>query len=241
MAQYIYGKNTVLTRLNEDMPIEKLFLLEQNKWTDVLELAKKARIEVVMCSRSKLDILANGNHQGIVAQIREYKTYSIDEILSSVEKGKTPLLVMCDGLEDPHNLGAILRTADAIGVDGVIIGKHRSVSLTPTVAKVSTGAIDTIRVAQVTNLTQTLKDLKKVGFWVCGADSEKASDYRLANLTVPLVLVVGSEGFGLSRLVKEQCDFTVKIPMVGKVSSLNASVATAVVLYEIFNQRNPVK
>jgi 23S rRNA (guanosine2251-2'-O)-methyltransferase len=241
MAQYIYGKNTVLTRLNEGMPIEKLYLLEQNKWMDVLDLAKKARIEVVMCSRSKLDTLANGNHQGIVAQIREYKTYSIEEILGSVEKGKTPLLVMCDGLEDPHNLGAILRTADAVGVDGVIIGKHRSVSLTPTVAKVSTGAIDTVKVAQVTNLTQTLKELKKAGFWVCGADSEKASDYRLANMTAPLVLVVGSEGFGLSRLVKEQCDFTVKIPMVGKVSSLNASVATAVLLYEIFNQRNPMK
>jgi 23S rRNA (guanosine2251-2'-O)-methyltransferase len=241
MAQYIYGKNTVLTRLNEGMPIEKLFLLEQNKWMDVLELAKKARIDVVMCSRSKLDALANGNHQGIVAQIKEYKVYTIDEILSSVENGKTPLLVMCDGLEDPHNLGAILRTADAVGVDGVIIGKHRSVSLTPTVAKVSTGAIDTVKVAQVTNLTQTLKELKKAGFWVCGADSEKASDYRQANLTAPLVLVVGSEGFGLSRLVKEQCDFTVKIPMIGKVSSLNASVATAVLLYEIFNQRNPMK
>lgn len=241
MAQYIYGKNTVLTRLNEGMPIEKLYLLEQNKWADVLDLAKKASIEVIMCSRSKLDALANGNHQGIVAQIREYKTYSIEEILSSIEKGKTPLLVMCDGLEDPHNLGAILRTADAVGVDGVIIGKHRSVSLTPTVAKVSTGAIDTVKVAQVTNLTQTLKELKKAGFWVCGADSEKASDYRMANLTAPLVLVVGSEGFGLSRLVKEQCDFTVKIPMVGKVSSLNASVATAVLLYEIFSQRNPKK
>lgn len=241
MAQYIYGKNTVLTRLNENMPIEKLFLLEQNKWTDVLNLAKQARIEVVMCNRSKLDTLANGNHQGIVAQIREYKTYSIEEILSSVEKGKTPLLVMCDGLEDPHNLGAILRTADAVGVDGVIIGKHRSVSLTPTVAKVSTGAIDTVKVAQVTNLTQTLKELKKAGFWICGADSENASDYRQANLSAPLVLVVGSEGFGLSRLVKEQCDFTVKIPMIGKVSSLNASVATAVLLYEIFNQRNPLK
>lgn len=241
MAQYIYGKNTVLTRLNEDMPIEKLFLLEQGKWSDVLDLAKKARIEVVLCSRAKLDTLANGNHQGIVAQIREYETFSIEEILNSVEKGKTPLLVMCDGLEDPHNLGAILRTADAVGVDGVIIGKHRSVSLTPTVAKVSTGAIDTVKVAQVTNLTQTLKELKKAGFWVCGADSEKASDYRRANLTAPLVLVVGSEGFGLSRLVKEQCDFTVKIPMVGKVSSLNASVATAVLLYEIFNQRNPMK
>lgn len=241
MAQYIYGKNTVLTRLNEGMPIEKLYLLEQNKWADVLDLAKKASIEVIMCSRSKLDALAIGNHQGIVAQIREYKTYSIEEILSSIEKGKTPLLVMCDGLEDPHNLGAILRTADAVGVDGVIIGKHRSVSLTPTVAKVSTGAIDTVKVAQVTNLTQTLKELKKAGFWVCGADSEKASDYRMANLTAPLVLVVGSEGFGLSRLVKEQCDFTVKIPMVGKISSLNASVATAVLLYEIFSQRNPKK
>lgn len=241
MAQYIYGKNTVLTRLNEGMPIEKLFLLEQSKWSDVLDLAKKARIEVVLCNRSKLDALTSGNHQGIVAQIRDFKTYSIEEVLSSIPSNKTPLLVMCDGLEDPHNLGAILRTSDAVGVDGVIIGKHRSVSLTPTVAKVSTGAIDTVKVAQVTNLNQTLKDLKKAGFWVCGADSEKATDYRLANLDVPLVLVVGSEGFGLSRLVKEQCDFTVKVPMTGKVSSLNASVATAVLLYEIYNQRNPIK
>ena len=140
--------------------------------------------------------LKTDHHQGIAASIDEYKTYSVDEILKAVPAGKTPLLVMLDGLEDPHNLGAILRTCDCVGADGVIIGKHRSVQLTPTVAKVSTGAIDTVKVAVVTNLVQTIKDLKEKGFWAVGADAHDAKDYREGQYDVPLLLVIGSEGFG---------------------------------------------
>ena len=178
--------------------------------------------------------------QGIAAKIDDYKTYTIEELVAGVPKGKTPLFVMLDELEDPHNLGAILRTCDCVGVDGVIIGKHRGVKLTPTVAKVSTGAIDTVKVAVVTNLAQTLKGLKKEGFWVAGADFDNSQDYRQASYDMPLVLVVGSEGFGISPLVKKNCDFFVRLPMEGSVSSLNASVACAVLLYQIYAQRNPL-
>lgn len=239
MAQYIYGKNTVLLRLQNGASIQKLFLLENSKWTDVMALAKQSATPIAFVSRAALDKMVNGNHQGIVAQVEEYRYFSVEEMLASIDSNKQPLLVMCDGLEDPHNLGAILRTADAVGVDGIIIGKHRAVGLTPTVAKVSTGAIETVKVSQVTNLTQTLEDLKKKGFWVCGADSEKAMDYRQADFNVPLVLVIGSEGFGLSKLVKKHCDFTVKLPMIGKVTSLNASVATGILLYQIYSNRHP--
>ena len=166
--------------------------------------------------------------------------YSIDEIINTIPDGKQPLLLMLDGLEDPHNLGAILRTCDAIGVDGVIIGKNRSVGLNGTVAKVSTGAIDHVKVAQVTNLTRTLEDLKKRSFWVVGCDLDKSQDYRQVDYNMPLVIVIGSEGFGISRLVKKSCDINVVLPMVGHVNSLNASVATAVILYQVYNSRNPL-
>jgi len=239
MAQYIYGKNTVYQRL-QSAPVEKLFLLQSKPWPEFEVLAKKEGISIAYVTKEKLDKMVQGVHQGVIAQIKEYQFAQLDDVLRHIDSAKTPLIVMCDGLEDPHNLGAILRTADATGVDGVIIGKHRSVSLTATVAKVSVGAIETIPVVQVINLTQTLKDLKKKGFWVCGTDKENAMDYRKADFKMPLVLVIGSEGFGLSRLVKEQCDFMVAIPMVGKVTSLNASVATGVLLYEVYAQRNPI-
>ena len=173
--------------------------------------------------------------------IESYRYYSLDEMIQAIPKGKQPLLVMLDGLEDPHNLGAILRTCDAIEVDGVIIGKKRSVSLSPTVAKVSTGAIDHVKVAQVTNLSRTLDELKKQGFWVVGCDLNQSQDYRAIDYNMPLVVVIGSEGFGISRLVKEHCDMNVVLPMTGHVTSLNASVACAVILYQIYNSRHPLK
>lgn len=242
MAQYVYGKNVVMQMLKNQSEIQQLYLLEKSNQKDVEELARKNRVALSYVNRNRLDTLAKtSKHQGIVAQIREYRTYTIDEILKAIPSGKQPLLVMLDGLEDPHNLGAILRTCDCVGVDGVIIGKHRSVSLNATVAKVSTGAIDTVKVAQVTNLTQTLKELKEKGYWVAGADGHEAQDYRAIDYNVPLVLVIGSEGFGISRLVQKECDYCVSIPMVGEVSSLNASIATAVLLYQVYSQRFPFK
>ena len=240
MAQYVYGKNVVMQMLKNQSEIQKLYLAIGSKNPEIEKEAQRNGVEISYIPRNKMDTLAKSSkHQGILAQIKEYKTYTLDEILRSIPSGKQPLLVMLDGLEDPHNLGAILRTCDCVGVDGVIIGKHRSVSLTPTVAKVSTGAIDTVKVAQVTNLTHTLKELKQQGYWVVGADGYQATDYRKVDYNMPVVLVIGSEGFGISRLVQQECDYCVSIPMVGEVSSLNASIATAVLLYQIYSQRFP--
>ena len=240
MAEWIYGKNLIKQRLNDGKKINTLYLLESQVDKEIVSLAKEKRVLIQYVDRKRLDDYAKGEkHQGVVAEIDAYHYYSLDEILTSIPEDKLPLLLMLDGLEDPQNLGAILRTCDAVGVDGVIIGKHRSVSLNATVAKVSTGAIETVKVTAVTNLNQTIHELKEKGFWICGSDME-ADDYRKVDYKVPLVLVVGSEGFGISQLVKKNCDFFVQIPMYGEISSLNASVATAVLLYEIINQRFPV-
>lgn len=242
MAQYVYGKNVVMQMMQQPSDVLELYLAEGMSTKPLSELLANKTYPVRFVTRNQLERLAGTpKHQGMVAKIKDYKIYSIAEILRAVPSGKQPLLVMLDGLEDPHNLGAILRTCDCVGADGVIIGKHRSIGLTPTVAKVSTGAIHTVKVAQVTNLTQTLHELKREGFWVCGADMTNALDYRDADYRIPLVLVIGSEGFGISRLVREACDYCVKLPMVGTVSSLNASVAAGILLYQIHSQRFPSK
>lgn len=239
MTQYVYGKNVVTQLIKDQKKIYEVIVSDGLKNQELIQMLKRHSIAMRTMPRKKMDsFLKTMNHQGIAACIDEYKTYSIEEILASIPKGKTPFLVMLDNLEDPHNLGAILRTCDAVGVDGVILAKNRSVSLTPTVAKVSTGAIDTVKVAMVSNLSQTLGLLKEQGFWAVGADLEKSIDYREAKFDVPLVLVVGSEGFGIRPLVRKNCDYCVRLPMVGTITSLNASVACGILLYEVFNQRN---
>jgi len=241
MTQYVYGKNVVRQLLHQNRKIYEILLSDTWKDKELQRIIKTKNLPVKTMSRKKMDaLLKNDAHQGIAAKIDDFKSYQLEEILSAVPKGKPPLLVMLDGLEDPHNLGAILRTADCVGVDGIILGKHRSVSLTPTVAKVSTGAIDTVKVTYVNNLTQTLKALKQQGFWVVGADATDAQDYRSGQYDVPLVLVIGSEGNGISPLVRKTCDYAISLPMVGSVTSLNASVACAVLLYEVYAQRHPL-
>lgn len=242
MANYSYGKNVIRQLLMDNKKIFKIYMQEGFKDPQIESLIRKKNLPVEILNKQKMSkMFDTTSHQGIAASIEEYKTYTVDEILASIPKGKLPLLVMLDGLEDPHNLGAILRTCDCIGADGVIIAKNRSVQLTPTVAKVSTGAIDTVKTAVVTNLSQTIEQLKQKGFWVAGADGDaKASDYRALKYDVPLVLVIGSEGFGISKLVKKNCDYLVKLPMVGSVTSLNASVACAILLYEIYSKRHPL-
>lgn len=241
MSQYVYGKNVVKQLLSTDKKIYEIILLDTLKDKELQSSIKSRNIPTRTMGRKKMDaFLKNENHQGIAAKIDDYKTYELDEILADIPEGKQPLLLMLDGLEDPHNLGAILRSADCVGVDGIILGKHRSVSLTPTVAKVSTGAIDTVKVAVVNNLSQTLDGLKKKGFWVAGADAHDAIDYRKGQYDVPLVLVIGSEGFGISPLVRKHCDYAISLPMEGSVTSLNASVACAVLLYAIHAQRHPL-
>lgn len=239
MAQYVYGKNVIQQILHDNKKIEVLYVSDNQR--DIEQAAIKKGIRVEKTDRKHLDRLSkNGIHQGVVAKIEEYKTFSIDEILSRIPEGKLGFLVLLDELEDPHNLGAILRTSDAVGADGVIIKKNNAVGLTPTVAKVSVGAIDTVPVADVTNLTQTLKYLKEKGYWVVGTDMKNAQDYRQPKYDTPIVLVIGNEGKGISRLVKEECDFLVKLPMVGEISSLNASVACGILMYEVYNKRFPL-
>ena len=240
MAQLIYGKNSVLSLIETKKEIKQLYILQSKGNDEVLSLAKKNNINYKLVDRRYLDNLVKGNHQGYAATIDDYKTYDIDQLIDSIEPSKMPLLVICDGIEDPHNLGAILRSCCCVGADGVIIEKNRCVSLNPTVAKVSVGAIDKIKVASVTNLVNTLKCLKERGYWIIGTDMS-STDYRSVDYNMPVALVVGSEGKGMHRLVKENCDIVVSIPMTGHMNSLNASVAASIVMYQVYNSRFPLK
>ena len=178
MSQFVYGKNTVIQLLKSGRDFRKLLIAKDSKNQEIIDLAKRQNQKITFVSRKELDALTKENHQGVYGEIEDFRTYTLEDLLESIPQGKLPLLVMLDSLEDPHNLGAILRTCDAVEVDGVIIRKNRSVSLNATVAKVSCGAIDTVKVAEVTNLNETLKTLKKQGYWVCGADNNQALDYR---------------------------------------------------------------
>lgn len=239
MAQYVYGKNVVKRLLEDKTKVYEIYLSSDDEY--ISKLARKNNVKIIKMERKKLDKLAgNFNHQGVIAKIDEYKTVDLNEILNSIPDNKKGLIVVLDGIEDPHNLGAILRSADCVGVDGVIIKKNKAVGLTPTVAKVSAGAINTIKVASVTNISNTLRKLKENGYWVVGSDIDNAQDYRALDYDTNIALVIGNEGKGISSLVKKNCDFMVKLPMVGKINSLNASVATGILLYEIYNKRFPL-
>lgn len=241
MKEWIYGKNTVRELLTGPRQVYEVMIQNQSKNDDIVKLCRKNNIKMRMTDKNGfIKLVGNVNHQGVMALIDGYDYTPLEDIVRNIPEGKQPLLLMLDGMEDPHNLGAIIRTCDAIDVDGVIIGKKRSVGLNATVAKVSTGAIDHVPVAQVTNLSRTLDSLKKEGFWVVGCELDNSTDYRAVDYNMPLVLVIGSEGFGISRLVKEHCDMNVILPMVGHVNSLNASVATAVLLYQVYNSRHPL-
>ena len=241
MAKYVYGKNVVNNLLRGSSEIVNLFVLEGRNGSEIEKKAHEKRINIRHVSRKYLDSLVDGNHQGYIAEIKDYRTYDINEIIESVPAGKLPLIVALDGIQDPHNLGAVLRTMSCVGGDGVIIEKDRSVSLNGTVAKVSVGAIDTVKVAQVTNLAQTLRNLKEKGYWVVGTDmGDDAMDYRKPHYDVPIVLVIGAEGSGMRRLTSQICDYKVKLPMEGDIGSLNASVACGIILYQIYSQRSPL-
>lgn len=235
MSNYIYGRNTVTAYLKSNTDIKKLFLFNKGNFKDVVALAKEKKVPFEFVDKFKLDKMVDGAHQGMVIQIEDYKYYTLDQITDNAEKN---LIVVCDQLEDPHNLGAILRTCDAVGVDGVIVGKHRSVGLGATVAKVSTGAINTVKVHEAVNMVNTIKSLKDKGYWIIAAENGvSAVDYTDFPVDMPIALVVGSEGKGVSRLVIKECDILTTIPMNGTVNSLNVSVATAVLLYDIARRR----
>ncbi len=226
----IYGINTVKDSL-KNQTVSKLLVIKGFKNNSLINEAKKKNVPIEYLSKEKMDqISKNGIHQGIIAEVEDYKTYSLKEVMNNK---KDSVIVMLDELSDPHNLGAILRSADIFKVDAIIYKKNNSVSLSPLVAKISTGAINYVKCVEVTNLTRTINDLKDNGYWVIGLDGTAKEEIKDIYRDRKLVIVVGSEGFGISRLVKENCDVLLKIPQFGHVNCLNASVACSIVLYEI--------
>ena len=237
----IEGRNAVLEAFRARKTVDKLFVLEHIKESSmnaILREAKKQDTVIHYVKKERLDQMSEtGKHQGVIAYIAAYEYATVDEILKKAEeKGELPFVVILDDIEDPHNLGAIIRTANLAGAHGVIIPKHRAAGLTAAAVKASAGAINYTPVAKVTNLAATIEDLKKRGLWFVCADMGGDVMYRV-NLTGPIGLVVGNEGDGVSRLVREKCDMTASIPMQGQIDSLNASVAAGVLAYEIVRQR----
>lgn len=237
----IEGRNAVIEAFRSGKTIDKLYVLDGCKDGPIMTIireAKKTDTIIKYVDREILDRLSKtGHHQGVVANAAAYDYAEVGDILNAAkEKGEPPFIFILDGIEDPHNLGAIIRTANLAGAHGVIIPKRRAVGLTATVAKTSAGALNYTPVAKVTNLSATIEDLKKEGLWFVCADMGGETMYNL-NLTGPIGLVIGNEGEGVSRLVKEKCDYVASIPMKGNIDSLNASVAAGVLAYEIVRQR----
>ncbi len=241
-TRQIEGKNPIVEALKSDVSIEKIMVAKGRRETgaqELFELAKEKKIKIQQVDRKKLDFTSKtGNHQGIIAIATEYEYAEIEDILESAKvKGESPLVVILDKITDPHNFGAIIRTANACGVHGIIIPKNRSVDISPIAIKASAGAIEHMPVCKVTNLTQTIKELKEKGFWIAGAEMEGQKYYE-SDFKGSMAIVIGNEGEGISRLVKDECDFLVSIPMYGEIESLNASVATGILLSEAAKQRN---
>lgn len=241
----IYGKNPVIEALQSGREINKMVFLEGGKdknMQKIIDMAKTKKVVIQFSERRVMDKLADGeNHQGVIAYVSPYEYYDLEELLEMAKKkDEPPFLIICDEITDPHNLGSIIRTANAVGAHGVIIPKRRSAAINQTVVKTSCGAVEYVPVARVTNITQTIKQLKDAGVWIVGTDMD-APFYYESNLSGSIAIVIGNEGDGISRLVKESCDFMVSLPMRGVVSSLNASVAGSVVMYEVLKQRTKGK
>ncbi len=238
----IEGRNPVLEVIESGRAINKIMIADGQKEGSIKKIIAKAKEKGIVISyvdRQKINGLSQSdNHQGVIAFVAAYDYMPLNEMLEGIkEKGEVPFIIVLDEINDPHNLGSIMRTADAVGAHGIVIPKRRAVGLTPVVAKTSAGAIEYVPVARVTNLSRAIDELKEHNIWVAGADMAGEQTHFQADFKGGIALVMGNEGKGLSRLVKEKCDFLVNIPMIGKVSSLNASVAASVIMYEIFKQR----
>lgn len=241
MENKIEGRNAVLEALRAGKPIDKLYVLDgcpDGPVRTIIREAKKGDTIINYVKKERLDQLSEtGHHQGVIAMAASYEYATVEDILEKArEKGEAPFIFVLDNIEDPHNLGAMIRTANLAGAHGVIIPKRRAVGLTPTVARTSAGAINYTPVAKVTNLKQTMEQLKKEGMWFACADMDGTPYYQM-DLKGPMGLVIGNEGEGVSRLIKETCDFVASIPMKGDIDSLNASVAAGVLAFEIARQR----
>ena len=242
-SNILAGRHAITEAIKAGRGINRILLadgLHGNSVRELRDLAREHGITLDIVNRSKLDaaVPEGVRHQGVLAYVAPVAYVAVEEIIASArEKGEEPLLLLLDGIEDPQNLGALLRTADAAGVHGILLPRRHSVPLTETVARVSAGALEYVPVARIGNIAQTMRSLKEQGFWIAGADMSGEETYDCANLTGALVLVIGSEGRGMSRLTRDLCDFTVRLPMCGKINSLNASVAGAILMYEALRQR----
>ena len=238
----VEGRNSVLELLESGKDINKIFVArgeKQGSINKIIGKAKDSKVVLVETDKRKLDEMSQtGNHQGVIAIVPPFEYCDVDDILNvAKEKNEDPFVIILDGIEDPHNLGAIIRTAETAGAHGVIIPKRRAVGVNSTVNKSSAGAVEYMKVARVNNITETMNYLKEKGLWIIGTDMDTDKYYYNQNMTGPIAIVIGSEGFGMSRLVKENCDILVKIPMNGKITSLNASVSAGIVMYEIVKQK----
>lgn len=239
--EQIVGRNPVIEALRAGRTLNKIVIAKgvTGSVKEIVALAREQKIPVQEVDRAYIEKVAQGlNHQGVVAMASAKEYVELDDILSAAEqKGEAPFILILDEIEDPHNLGAILRTAEAAGVHGVVIPKRRAVGLNATVAKASAGAIEYVPVARVNNLVQTIEELKGKGCWIAGADGDAPEVFWQSNLKGSIAVVIGSEGKGLGRLIKEKCDFLIRLPMKGQIGSLNASVAASLIVYEVLRQR----
>lgn len=229
----VYGRNVARELLEKNQKVIKVILQEKFDDKEIISLIENNHFIVEYKSKREIDRLASGVHQGIILSIPDYKYQSLEEVLQQ----NPNFLVILDHLEDPHNLGAIIRTSEAAGVDAIVMAKDRQVPINSTVMKTSVGTLDNMKIASVTNLVQTIKKLKENGFWIVGTALENSVDYRNIDYSGKIALVIGNEGSGMSRLVRESCDYIAKIPMYGQTNSLNASVASGIMIYEVVRNR----
>lgn len=232
---YIYGKNVLKEKLNSNERIDRVYLSDKFNDRDIINKLRDKHIKYSFVPNSSLDRKVNGLHQGVVIEIDEVETYTLDDLVNNIDK-EYPLIVVLDHLEDPHNFGAIIRTCEALGVDGIVIPNDRSVGINATVVKTSAGAISHIKIVKVSNIYATINKLKGLGYWIVSTDMEGVN-YNEIDYKVPICLVIGNEGKGVSKIVKDNADYIATIPMCGKVNSLNASVSAGIIIAEIVLQR----
>ena len=232
---YVYGKNVAKELLISNKKIEKVYLAENFSDDTVLKLLNEKQVNINYLSKNEMDRKESGNHQGIILKIEDYKYIKEDFMLDNLSSN--PFIVILDHLEDTHNFGAIIRTCEASGVDYIIIPKDRSVKVNATVMKTSVGALLNVKIVEVTNLNNTISKLKNKGIWIVGTDMENSILYDEIDYKTPTAIIIGNEGAGMSKLVKKNCDFIARIPMNGKINSLNASVAAGIMIYEVIKQR----
>ncbi|MCQ2795592.1 MAG: 23S rRNA (guanosine(2251)-2'-O)-methyltransferase RlmB [Bacilli bacterium] len=238
MASLIYGRNSVIAALTSSR-VNKITIADSFNDQRILSLAKEKKIPLLKVSTAKLnELVHNSHHQGVVAEVKDYQYYDLTTLINDGKQVENPVIIMLDGIEDPHNLGAILRIADAFNAIGVVVKKTNQAPLNATVDKVSTGAINYVKVAEVSNLNVAIKKLKEAGYWIIATDGDGKDNYASLDYKMPIVLIIGSEGNGISNLVKNNSDFLVKIPMYGHVNSLNASNALSVILSHITNLKH---